>query len=50
MEDVFRSGFFDKQPTKSTKETGLAKRDDVDLIVATLLKNYDGKSPSHAHL
>ena len=35
MEEVFRSGFFDKQPqpTKPTKEIALAKREDVDLIV-----------------
>jgi len=33
MEEVFRSGLFDRQPTKPTKEITLAKREDVDLIV-----------------
>ena len=37
MEEVFRSGLFDKQPTKPTKETALAKREDIDLIVTTIV-------------
>jgi hypothetical protein len=37
MEEVFRSGLLDKQPTKPTKEIALAKREDVDLIVTTVL-------------
>jgi hypothetical protein len=37
MEEVFRSGLFDKQPTKPMKEIGLAKREDVDLIVTAIL-------------
>jgi NACalpha-BTF3-like transcription factor len=37
MDEAFRSGIFDKQqPTKSTKETAVAKREDVDLIVHEL--------------
>jgi len=36
MEEVFRSGLFDKQPTKATKEIASAKREDVDLIVHEL--------------
>jgi len=36
MEEVFRSGLFDKPPTKSVKETTSAKREDIDLIVHQL--------------
>lgn len=35
MDEAFRSGLLDKQSTKPTKETTLAKREDVDIIVAT---------------
>lgn len=44
MEEVFRSGFFDKQhqPTKPTKDNVLAKREDVDLIVINILSFLAG--------
>jgi hypothetical protein len=40
MEEVFRSGLFDRQPTKPTKEITLAKREDVDLIVSYNLYRF----------
>lgn len=33
MEEAFRSGLFDKPPTKVVKEAHAAKKEDVDLIV-----------------
>jgi hypothetical protein len=45
MEEVFRSGLFDKQPTKPTKEIALAKREDVDFIVATILSFHNATYP-----
>jgi hypothetical protein len=49
MDEAFRSGLFDKQATKSTKEIVLAKREDVDLIVATTLLFAVARHPHAQH-
>ncbi|KAH8117084.1 hypothetical protein DFH11DRAFT_1579155 [Phellopilus nigrolimitatus] len=36
LEEAFRSGLFDKPPSKTAKETFNAKKEDVDLIVREL--------------
>ncbi|TDL24913.1 hypothetical protein BD410DRAFT_785646 [Rickenella mellea] len=36
MEEVFRSGIFDKPPAKPHKETYAAKKEDVEVIVSEL--------------
>lgn len=46
MDEVVRSGLFDKQPTKHTKEITLAKREDVDLIVAIISPFSNGMTSS----